>query len=220
MRKGSSRSRFVRFESDMCRGCRSIPYIPQCYCESVFLFSSLNVEGIKRQSDQTWTSASLVAALWPFGTTSDSPWRHANYKVIRRPLRPYRILTSLLAITIMSAAEMDRTYKRIVEGVENFQDIETKMNAANSAAQKEKYEADLKTQIKKLQRLRDQLKTWQAGTEVKDKGPLLEHRKLIEVVSMLPQSLVTRAQDPVSSPDSVLTYSWTPFSNSKWSASR
>lgn len=80
---------------------------------------------------------------------------------------------------------MDRTYKRIVEGVENFQDIETKMNAASSAAQKEKYEADLKTQIKKLQRLRDQLKTWQAGTEVKDKGPLLEHRKLIEIVSVL-----------------------------------
>jgi CCR4-NOT transcription complex subunit 3 len=81
---------------------------------------------------------------------------------------------------------MDRTYKRIVEGVENFQDIETKMNAASSAAQKEKYEADLKTQIKKLQRLRDQLKTWQAGTEVKDKSPLLEHRKLIEVVSYTP----------------------------------
>jgi len=81
---------------------------------------------------------------------------------------------------------MDRTHKRIWEGVENFQDIETKMNAASSAAQKEKYEADLKTQIKKLQRLRDQLKTWQAGTEVKDKGPLLEHRKLIEVVSMPP----------------------------------
>lgn len=86
---------------------------------------------------------------------------------------------------------MDRTYKRIVEGVENFQDIEAKMNAASSAAQKEKYEADLKTQIKKLQRLRDQLKTWQAGTEVKDKGPLLEHRKLIEVVSTLAHPLQT-----------------------------
>lgn len=57
------------------------------------------------------------------------------------------------------------------------------MNAAGSAAQKEKLEADLKTQIKRLQRLRDQLKTWQAGSDVKDKAPIIEHRRLIEVVS-------------------------------------
>jgi CCR4-NOT transcription complex subunit 3 len=77
---------------------------------------------------------------------------------------------------------MDRTFKKIQEGVENFEDIESKMNAAGSAAQKEKLEADLKTQIKKLQRLRDQLKTWQQGSDVKDKAPIIEHRRLIEVV--------------------------------------
>ncbi|CCA74013.1 related to NOT3-general negative regulator of transcription, subunit 3 [Serendipita indica DSM 11827] len=78
-------------------------------------------------------------------------------------------------------AEMDRTFKKIQEGVENFEDIESKMNAAGTAAQKEKLEADLKTQIKKLQRLRDQLKTWQTGTDVKDKTPIIDHRRLIEV---------------------------------------
>jgi CCR4-NOT transcription complex subunit 3 len=78
---------------------------------------------------------------------------------------------------------MDRNFKKIQEGVENFEDIESKMNAAGTPALKEKLEADLKTQIKKLQRLRDQLKTWQAGSDVKDKAPIIEHRRLIEVVS-------------------------------------
>jgi CCR4-NOT transcription complex subunit 3 len=77
---------------------------------------------------------------------------------------------------------MDRTFKKIQEGVENFEDVESKMDAAGTPAQKEKLEADLKTQIKKLQRLRDQLKTWQAGSDVKDKAPIIEHRRRIEVV--------------------------------------
>jgi hypothetical protein len=44
-------------------------------------------------------------------------------------------------------------------------------------------EADLKTQIKKLQRLRDQIKTWMTSNEIKDKSALMENRKLIETVS-------------------------------------
>ena len=74
-------------------------------------------------------------------------------------------------------------------------------NAAN-ANQKEKYEADLKKEIKKLQvgrrycrelygltsyvfpqRLRDQIKTWMTSNDIKDKRPLVENRKLIETVS-------------------------------------
>ena len=35
-----------------------------------------------------------------------------------------------------------------------------------------------------LQRLRDQIKTWAASNDIKDKRPLLENRKLIETVSM------------------------------------
>ena len=46
----------------------------------------------------------------------------------------------------------------------------------------EKYEEDLKKEIKKLQRLRDQIKTWVASGEVKDKSTLMENRKLIETV--------------------------------------
>ena len=39
---------------------------------------------------------------------------------------------------------------------------------------------DLKKEIKKLQRLRDQIKSWISSAEVKDKEPLVEARKLIE----------------------------------------
>ena len=41
---------------------------------------------------------------------------------------------------------------------------------------------DLKSQIKKLQRLRDQIKTWMQSNDIKDKQPLLDNRKLIETV--------------------------------------
>lgn len=49
----------------------------------------------------------------------------------------------------------------------------------------EKYEADLKKEIKKLQRLRDQIKSWIASAEIKDKTSLLDNRRLIETVSLL-----------------------------------
>lgn len=49
----------------------------------------------------------------------------------------------------------------------------------------EKYEADLKKEIKKLQRLRDQIKSWIASAEIKDKSALLENRRLIETVRLL-----------------------------------
>jgi len=57
------------------------------------------------------------------------------------------------------------------------------MQASTNQTQKEKLETDLKTQIKKLQRLRDQIKTWVASNDIKDKTALLENRRLIETVS-------------------------------------
>lgn len=51
-----------------------------------------------------------------------------------------------------------------------------------SIIQQEKYEADLKKEIKKLQRLRDQIKSWIASGEIKDKSSLLDNRRLIETV--------------------------------------
>jgi len=56
------------------------------------------------------------------------------------------------------------------------------MQTSTNQTQKEKLETDLKTQIKKLQRLRDQIKTWVASNDIKDKSVLLDNRKLIETV--------------------------------------
>ncbi|KAJ3514892.1 hypothetical protein NLJ89_g2114 [Agrocybe chaxingu] len=76
--------------------------------------------------------------------------------------------------------EIDRTLKKVGEGVELFESIYDKMQASTNQTQKEKSELDLKTQIKKLQRLRDQIKTWVASNDIKDKTALVDNRKLIE----------------------------------------
>lgn len=80
--------------------------------------------------------------------------------------------------------EIDRCHKKVAEGVETFEDIWHKVHNATNSNQKEKYEADLKKEIKKLQRLRDQLKVWIASPDIKDKGPLIDDRKWIETVSV------------------------------------
>lgn len=83
----------------------------------------------------------------------------------------------------MLTGEIERCLKKVTEGVETFEDIWQKVHNATNSNQKEKYEADLKKEIKKLQRLRDQIKSWIASGEIKDKSTLLDYRKLIETVS-------------------------------------
>ncbi|XP_075978432.1 CCR4-associated factor Not3 isoform X2 [Anticarsia gemmatalis] len=85
-----------------------------------------------------------------------------------------------MAATRKLQGEIDRCLKKVTEGVETFDDIWQKVHNATNSNQKEKYEADLKKEIKKLQRLRDQIKSWIASGEIKDKSTLLEYRKLIE----------------------------------------
>ncbi|KAK3316667.1 Not1 N-terminal domain, CCR4-Not complex component-domain-containing protein [Apodospora peruviana] len=78
------------------------------------------------------------------------------------------------------AQEVDKCFKKVAEGVTEFESIYEKIEQSNNQAQKEKLEDQLKREIKKLQRLRDQIKTWAAANDIKDKAPLLEHRRLIE----------------------------------------
>lgn len=52
--------------------------------------------------------------------------------------------------------------------------------STDNANQREKLEGNLKTEIKKLQRFRDQIKTWMSNAEIKDKTNLAEARKEIE----------------------------------------
>ncbi|KAJ4823204.1 hypothetical protein Tsubulata_007557 [Turnera subulata] len=75
--------------------------------------------------------------------------------------------------------EIDRVLKKVQEGVDVYD--------TDNANQKEKFEADLKKEIKKLQRYRDQIKTWIQSSEIKDKKvsasyeqALVDARKLIE----------------------------------------
>ncbi|RAL51962.1 hypothetical protein DM860_010680 [Cuscuta australis] len=83
--------------------------------------------------------------------------------------------------------EIDRVLKRVQEGVDLFDSIWKKVYDTDNANQKEKFEADLKKEIKKLQRYRDQIKTWLQSSEIKDKKvsasyeqALMDARKLIE----------------------------------------
>ncbi|KAL9258326.1 CCR4-NOT transcription complex subunit 3-like protein [Drosera capensis] len=83
--------------------------------------------------------------------------------------------------------EIDRVLKKVQEGVDVFDSIWNKVYDSDNINQKEKFEADLKKEIKKLQRYRDQIKTWLQSSEIKDKKvsasyeqALLDARKLIE----------------------------------------
>lgn len=79
------------------------------------------------------------------------------------------------------SAEIERTLKKVTEGLETFEDFWQKLNQSTNANQKEKLEADMKKEIKKLQRLRDQLKLWLVSPDIKDKQVLMEARKNIEI---------------------------------------
>jgi CCR4-NOT transcription complex subunit 3 len=72
--------------------------------------------------------------------------------------------------------------KRIQEGRAQFADFYDKVQTTTNPSQKEKFEASLKTEIKKLQRFRQQLNNYITSTEIKDKNPMIQTRKAIEQV--------------------------------------
>ncbi|KAG8625260.1 hypothetical protein KVT40_007011 [Elsinoe batatas] len=76
--------------------------------------------------------------------------------------------------------EIDKTFKKVDEGVAVFEGIYEKLQASTNPSQKEKLEDSLKKEIKKLQKSRDQIKQWATQNDVKDKAPLQEKRRLIE----------------------------------------
>jgi CCR4-NOT transcriptional regulation complex NOT5 subunit len=66
------------------------------------------------------------------------------------------------------------------EGIEQYDEFESKLNASTTQSQKDRWEGEMKKEIKRLQRLRDQIKGWQTLSEIKEKEPLMESRKKIE----------------------------------------
>jgi len=78
-------------------------------------------------------------------------------------------------------AEVEKVLKKVEEGLEEFCNVWDNVHSASHVNQREKFEGELKTQIKKLQRDREQIKAWQSDKNIKDKNALLEARKKIEV---------------------------------------
>lgn len=78
-------------------------------------------------------------------------------------------------------AEIDRTLKKVNEGLELFDSLHEKLESS-PLAQREKLETELKKELKKLQRLREQVRTWIQSNEKIDKTILGEYRRKIEQV--------------------------------------
>ncbi|RCK60379.1 General negative regulator of transcription subunit 3 [Candida viswanathii] len=77
--------------------------------------------------------------------------------------------------------EFDKLNKKIAEGLQVFDEIKDKITVSEVSSQRDKLENDLKKELKKLQRLRDQLKQWLGDSSIKlDKDILQENRTKIE----------------------------------------
>ncbi|CDO92458.1 unnamed protein product [Kluyveromyces dobzhanskii CBS 2104] len=79
--------------------------------------------------------------------------------------------------------EVDKVLKKVKEGLEEYEDIYDKFQNTESDNQsyREKLESDLKREIKKLQKHREQIKSWLSKDDIKDRADvLMENRRLIE----------------------------------------
>jgi len=77
--------------------------------------------------------------------------------------------------------EIDKTLKKVQEGLELFDDMRAKLDACDTPSLKTKMEEELKRELKKLQKHRDAIKGWASSSEVKIKTPnLLTARRDIE----------------------------------------
>ena len=78
-----------------------------------------------------------------------------------------------MAVNRKLQTEVDKVLKKIQEGLEEFSEIWEKATTATAPNLKEKYEADLKKEIKKLQRHREMVKSWASNRYVAHPPPVL-----------------------------------------------
>ena len=77
--------------------------------------------------------------------------------------------------------EVDSTLKKVHEGSESWAREWAKLKSTEDASQREKHIETLKRDLKKLQRLREQVRGWLATGEVKGQdAALLEARRMVE----------------------------------------
>ena len=72
--------------------------------------------------------------------------------------------------------EVERTLKRVEEGCDLFMSLHNKFMQQQTA----KGEAELKKEIKRLQKLRDVIKAWQGNIDIRNKAPLDISRRRVE----------------------------------------
>jgi len=76
---------------------------------------------------------------------------------------------------------IERTLKKVQEGLDEYDKIWDLMEEASTLNQKEKHEDDLKKEIKRLQRYRELMKTWISNDAYKDKTALKNFKREIEI---------------------------------------
>jgi len=77
-------------------------------------------------------------------------------------------------------SEIDKKFKESEEGIDVINTLFAKLENAPTQTMKEKFESEMKKEIKKLQRLRDFFRTNQNNSDIKDKSKLDQGRKMIE----------------------------------------
>ena len=76
---------------------------------------------------------------------------------------------------------VEATLRKVDEGIADFGAVWRKCEDAQNQNQREKNQADLKREIKKLQRYREDIMKWMSNSDIKDKAILIDSRKRIEV---------------------------------------
>jgi CCR4-NOT transcription complex subunit 3 len=69
-------------------------------------------------------------------------------------------------------SEIEKKFKDSEEGIQIIDALQLKLENAPTQNQKEKYEQEMKKEIKKLQRLRDFFRSNQNNPDIKDKSKL------------------------------------------------
>ncbi|CUM67263.1 uncharacterized protein PRCAT00004956001 [Priceomyces carsonii] len=79
--------------------------------------------------------------------------------------------------------EVEAIFKKINEGIDLFDYYYSRHESSNNDSQREKLEGDLKKEIKKLQKFREQIKSWQSNESMEAiiaPNKLQEHRRMVE----------------------------------------
>lgn len=77
-------------------------------------------------------------------------------------------------------AEIEKTLKKVAEGLEEYDDIFEQLTTTENSNARDKYESNLKSELKRLQKYREQIKSWIGNNDVKEKDDLMTARRDIE----------------------------------------